>query len=107
MILSAASIFHNLHQTGGKKMKKTISLLLTAIIVMASMLIPVGVFAENNSIKVMFSNGNTSSSTNSIYPRFKVTNTSSNSINLADLKLRYYYTIDQEQPQKFWCDTQE
>ena len=85
-------------------MKKTISLLLTAIIVMASMLIPVGVFAENNSIKVMFSNGNTSSSTNSIYPRFKVTNTSSNSINLADLKLRYYYTIDQEQPQKFWCD---
>ncbi len=85
-------------------MKKTISLFLTAIIIMASLLIPIGVFAENNSIKVLFSNGNTSSKNNSIYPRFKVTNTSSKSINLSDLKLRYYYTIDKEQPQNFWCD---
>lgn len=34
----------------------------------------------------------------------KLVNNSGSSINLKDVKLRYYYTIDGEKPQTFWCD---
>lgn len=55
-------------------------------------------------VKVQMFNGNTSATTNGIMPRFKLVNTGTNSINLADVKLRYYYTIDGEKAQSFWCD---
>jgi mannan endo-1,4-beta-mannosidase len=49
-------------------------------------------------------NGNTSSSTNGISPKFKLINNGNTDINLSDIKLRYYYTINGEQAQNFWCD---
>ncbi|MCF2945139.1 glycosyl hydrolase [Paenibacillus tarimensis] len=49
-------------------------------------------------------NGNTSASTNGISPKFKVINTGDSAIQLRDVKLRYYYTIDGEQAQSFWID---
>ncbi|MNJ45954.1 Xyloglucanase precursor [compost metagenome] len=49
-------------------------------------------------------NGNTSISTNGISPKFKVVNTGDSAIQLSDVKLRYYYTIDGENTQSFWCD---
>ncbi|WP_068504688.1 glycosyl hydrolase [Paenibacillus kribbensis] len=49
-------------------------------------------------------NGNTSASTNGISPRFKIVNTGDSAIQLSDVKLRYYYTIDGEKSQNFWCD---
>ncbi|WP_110932819.1 glycosyl hydrolase [Paenibacillus bouchesdurhonensis] len=49
-------------------------------------------------------NGNTSTSTNGISPKFKVVNTGDSAIQLSDVKLRYYYTIDGENTQSFWCD---
>lgn len=49
-------------------------------------------------------NGNTSASTNGIAPKFKVVNTGDSAIQLSDVTLRYYYTIDGEQEQSFWCD---
>lgn len=49
-------------------------------------------------------NGNTSASTNGISPRFKIVNTGDSAIPLSDVKLRYYYTIDGEKAQNFWCD---
>lgn len=49
-------------------------------------------------------NGNTSSSTNGLMPRFRVTNTGNDTINWSDIKIRYYYTIDGEKSQNFWCD---
>lgn len=49
-------------------------------------------------------NGNTSASTNGISPRFKVVNTGDSAIQLSNVKLRYYYTIDEEKAQNFWCD---
>lgn len=39
-----------------------------------------------------------------IAPKFKVVNTGSSQINLANLTLRYYYTVDSEKQQNFWCD---
>nr|WP_225903864.1 cellulose binding domain-containing protein [Anaerocolumna chitinilytica] len=55
-------------------------------------------------IKVQMFNGNVSAATNGIAPRFKLYNTGTTAINLSDVKLRYYYTIDGEKAQNFWCD---
>ncbi|WP_010252575.1 cellulose binding domain-containing protein [Acetivibrio cellulolyticus] len=55
-------------------------------------------------LKVEFYNGNTSATINTIYPNFRITNLSSSSIDLSTVKLRYYYTIDGEKKQSFWCD---
>ncbi len=55
-------------------------------------------------IKVQMYNGNTSAQTNGIAPRFKLYNTGTTSINLSDVKIRYYYTVDGEKAQNFWCD---
>lgn len=59
--------------------------------------------AEGN-IKVQMSNGTTSEDTNGITPRFKIFNTGTENIKLSDVKIRYYYTIDGEKDQNFWCD---
>lgn len=49
-------------------------------------------------------NGGTAATTNTLSPKIKLVNTGTSSLNLADVKLRYYYTIDGEQAQSFWCD---
>ena len=49
-------------------------------------------------------NGNTSASTNGLSPKFKLLNAGTADINISDIKLRYYYTIDGEISQNFWCD---
>ncbi|WP_405114318.1 glycosyl hydrolase [Paenibacillus sp. FSL K6-1217] len=49
-------------------------------------------------------NGSTGASTNGIAPKFKVVNTGNSPVQLSDVKLRYYYTIDGEQQQSFWTD---
>ncbi|MFZ5988112.1 MAG: glycoside hydrolase family 9 protein, partial [Bacillota bacterium] len=58
----------------------------------------------SGSIKVQMYNGNTSSSTNGIAPKFMITNTGTTSISLESVKIRYYYTIDGDKAQSFWCD---
>lgn len=55
-------------------------------------------------VKVQMFNGSNAAVTNGIAPRFKIVNTGTDSINLSDVKLRYYYTIDGEKAQNFWCD---
>lgn len=55
-------------------------------------------------IKVQMFNGNASASTNGIAPKIKLMNTGTNNIALSDVVLRYYYTIDGEKAQNFWCD---
>jgi endoglucanase len=55
-------------------------------------------------VKVQMFNGSNATVTNGIAPRFKIVNTGTESINLSDVKLRYYYTIDGEKAQNFWCD---
>jgi hypothetical protein len=58
----------------------------------------------SGNVKVQMFGGNNAATTNGIAPRFKVYNTGTESISLADVKLRYYYTIDGEKAQNFWCD---
>ncbi len=55
-------------------------------------------------INVQMFNGVTSAQTSAIAPKIKLSNTGNTSISFSDLKLRYYYTIDGEKDQSFWCD---
>lgn len=59
---------------------------------------------QTGSVKLEMYNGNASSSTNGISVRYKLTNTGSTSINLSTATIRYYYTLDSEIGQNFWCD---
>lgn len=55
-------------------------------------------------LKVQYKSNDSSSNDNQIRPSFKLVNTSDQPISLKDITLRYYYTIDGEQPQQFNCD---
>lgn len=55
-------------------------------------------------IKLQMFNGSTTSTTNGIAPRIKLYNNGNTDVKLSDVKLRYYYTIDGDSAQNFWCD---
>lgn len=55
-------------------------------------------------LALRFFNANTASTGNMVYTRFLLVNNGTSAVNLSTLKLRYYYTIDGERPQNFWCD---
>jgi endoglucanase len=55
-------------------------------------------------IKVQFYNQGTAAINNQIYVNFKLVNTGSGSVNLANTRIRYYYTVDGAKPQTFYCD---
>jgi hypothetical protein len=59
---------------------------------------------QTGNIKVQMYNGTTTASINTINPKFKLVNTGSSAITLSNVKLRYYYTIDTEKTQNFFCD---
>jgi hypothetical protein len=56
------------------------------------------------SIKVQMYNGTTSEQTSSLSPKIKLYNTGTTSVKLSDVTIRYYYTINGEMNQNFWCD---
>ena len=80
------------HFSGGN------SAVLTVNVVDTSVPVP----AEDLTIQAF--NGNTSAATNGISPRFKVVNTGDSAIQLSDITLRYYFTVDGDNEQSFWCD---
>ncbi|WP_439647927.1 cellulose binding domain-containing protein [Cohnella mopanensis] len=49
-------------------------------------------------------NGSLTASLNTINPRFKLVNTGTSAVALSNVKIRYYYTIDGEKAQSFFCD---
>ena len=55
-------------------------------------------------LSVQSFNANTQAESNSIMPRFRITNTGNTSIPLSEVKIRYYYTVDGDKAQNFWCD---
>ncbi|GMK40787.1 hypothetical protein PCCS19_38430 [Paenibacillus sp. CCS19] len=56
------------------------------------------------SFKVQMYSGNTTSSINTIAPRVKIVNTGTTALDLSTVKLRYYYTIDDNKTQAYWYD---
>jgi len=87
-----------------KLISGTIIMLILCIIL--SGISPAAAAKSNNkpSIKVEVYNGNTAKSINTLFPWFKITNTSDVPIPLSDISARYYYTIDGNKKQRFWCD---
>jgi hypothetical protein len=59
---------------------------------------------QSGSFKIQEYNGNTLATANTLYPRLKLVNTGSVALNLSNIKIRYYYTIDAEKAQSFTCD---
>jgi Cellulose binding domain./Glycosyl hydrolase family 9./Domain of unknown function. len=59
---------------------------------------------EEGNIQLQMYSGNTSDTINGIMPRYKLTNTGTTPVKLSEVKIRYYYTIDGEKSQNFWCD---
>jgi hypothetical protein len=59
---------------------------------------------SSGTLKVQQYNSSTAATANTLNPRIKLVNTGTTAVNLADVKLRYYYTIDGEKDQSFWCD---
>ena len=60
--------------------------------------------STNNSIKVQLYNGNTLTTTSTLSPNFRITNTGTTAISLADVKARYYFTINGDNALNFACD---
>ncbi|MEK3735555.1 X2-like carbohydrate binding domain-containing protein [Paenibacillus sp. FSL E2-0230] len=60
--------------------------------------------APTVALKVQMYNGTVTASGNTLNPKFKLVNTSTSAVALSDVKLRYYYTIDGEKAQSFFCD---
>lgn len=82
---------------------------ITFLFAMALLLIPVVIMVINSSyatgeIKVQLYNGNTNTITNSIHPKIRLINQSSMTLNLATVTIRYYYTVDGDKSQNYWCD---
>ncbi len=88
------------------KKQKRISIMVTIFLIMQCLS---SVFFVSNSfatasINVQMYNANTQTSSNTIYPFFKIYNASSTSINLSTIKVRYYYTSDGLTGQTYTCD---
>jgi xyloglucan-specific exo-beta-1,4-glucanase len=56
------------------------------------------------SIKIQMYNRTTDASSVAISPQYKIINTGSEAIDLADVKIRYYFTVENSTDQSFWCD---
>lgn len=58
----------------------------------------------NSSIRVQLNNANKSSNNNTIFPWYKIYNSGNVPVEIGDIKVRYYYTINGDRAQNFWCD---
>lgn len=58
---------------------------------------------ETGNLKVEFM-GTTSAQSNGINTKFRLTNTGTTPVQLTNIKLRYYYTLEGTQAQNFYCD---
>lgn len=58
----------------------------------------------NATLKVLYRAGDTNATDNQIKPHFQIANTGSSGIALSELTIRYWYTIDGDKSQSYWCD---
>ncbi len=85
--------------------KKKMGLIMVLLMALSFFLPRLDVSAATSDLQVLFNNnGNSSTTCNTISANFKLINSGSSSVNLADLKFRYYYTADSDKLQNFYCD---
>ena len=64
----------------------------------------VTVKAVQSTVALKAYNSTKSNTSNTIDPRIMLENTSNTTINLSNIKIRYYYTVDGEKGQTYYCD---
>ena len=89
-----------------KKMFKRIFTFVLVVSIMFGMMPLAGPksYAAGESLKVQSRSTGTAGTTNSIGFAVRIVNTGASTIDLSDLTIRYYYTIDGDKAQSFWCD---
>lgn len=55
-------------------------------------------------LAVAYRAGDTNASDNQMKPLFNIKNNGTTAVNLSELSIRYWYTIDGDKPQSFFCD---
>lgn len=60
--------------------------------------------APSGSVRIEAYNGTLQSTANTLNPRIKLSNTGTEALALKDVTLRYYFTINGEKAQNFFCD---
>jgi hypothetical protein len=86
------------------KGKKAIAYLMSLLLLLSLFIPQQSALAAESGIEMQFNNGNAGTNSNTINAKFKVVNKGGSSINLSQLKLRYYYTKDADKSQNFYCD---
>ncbi len=97
---------------GSMQGPRTLSRLLKALSVSALLLTSLGVslFSVHGATKAAsglvleYADGTTAATTNTPRPHFEIVNTTTSSVPLSSLTIRYWYTADGTQSQQFWCD---
>ncbi|MBO0782621.1 MAG: cellulase family glycosylhydrolase [Ktedonobacteraceae bacterium] len=56
------------------------------------------------SLQINYKTGTNLATTNIVRPNFQVVNTGNSSINLSNVVIRYWYTVDGDKPQTYACD---
>jgi hypothetical protein len=85
-------------------LKRNITFLLVAALLLISAIAALNISYAAGDVKVQMNNSNTAATTNSISPKIKLINQSSSAINLSTVTIRYYYTVDGDKTQSYWCD---
>lgn len=57
-----------------------------------------------NTVRLQYMTGNTTPNSSGIAPQVKLFNTGNVTIPLSEIKIRYWFTVDGDKPQSYWCD---
>jgi peptidoglycan/xylan/chitin deacetylase (PgdA/CDA1 family) len=80
-------------------------IVLTAIaFVLISIISTIHIASAAGTLKVQMYNSGTAASTNSIGPVIRLTNQGTTAITLSTVTIRYYYTVDGDKAQNYYCD---
>jgi lysophospholipase L1-like esterase len=85
------------------KRRIVIFLLIMALICISGTSV-LNITSAAGSLKIQMYNSNTATTLNSISPVIKLINQGSAAINLSTVTIRYYYTVDGDKTQNYWCD---
>ena len=91
-----------------KKLYRTfLSFILVFVLIFSSINVfgaPKSTGNTSTSIEVQLYNYSLSSTNSTINPRFRIYNNGTATLKLSSITVRYYYTIDGDKAQNFWCD---
>ncbi len=84
--------------------KRIVIFLLTVALLSFSVMLPINITSAAGSLKVQMYNSSTAATTNSISPVIRLINQGTVAVSLSTVTIRYYYTIDGDKAQNYYCD---